>query len=730
MRKGILWAFLLSIPAALWGQQVAPGTEKAVVAVFTESKITIDGELNEPAWQTAEPAKDFIQRAPAEGQPATEWTEVRVLYDKEYLYVGVYCHDSEPGRLVMRDMSRDSPPGDQDAFGVVLDTFHDHRNSYLFSTSPHSGQRDTQFFNEGRDINRNWDGVWHVKARIQEDGWTIEYAIPFRTLRFSREPVQVWGVNFFRVIRRKNESSLWMPVPARYVIFGAQVSRAGHLRGLEGVQPGRNLKVKPFALAGFNQFSGPPQKTEADFDGGLDIKYGVTSGLTLDASLNTDFSQVEVDTQQVNLTRFPLFFPEKREFFLENAGLFQLGETYDFAAADLRRNTEALLFHSRRIGLTRDGAPIPLLAGARLTGRVGAFSLGFMNIQTRSEGPIPANNFTVARLRRNILANSDVGFMFLNRQSRQPRDYNRSFGADVNFLLFDRHFKANAVLAKTETPGRRGQDSLKKTEAQWDDGFLRFLSSYLDIQKNFNPEVGFVRRPGRRIVHNEFGLRLFQRQGSRLVGFIREIFPLVISDYALLPDSQTETKLLRPQLRIEFQDGGAFEVQYAQNFERLSKPFPIHRDFAISIGDYRFNEFTLSYSSDISKAVSGDIKYRQGDFFSGTKRTLEVGGKFRPGYHFSTSVDYQRNAIKLPENPPFATHLVGLRIDYSFNPRMSLNTLIQYNSDTNQISANIRFRLIHHPLSDLYLVYNESRDRFQDRNDRALTLKYTHLLNF
>ena len=259
------------------------------------------------------------------------------------------------------------------------------------------------------------------------------------------------------------------------------------MQGLEGVKPGRNLKVKPFVLVGFNRFPSRGKGTEGDLDGGVDLKYGLTSGLTLDLSVNTDFSQVEADTQQVNLSRFPLFFPEKREFFLENTGIFQVGESYKFSFAGQTRSNDVILFHSRRIGLTQDGQPIPILGGARLTGRAGPYYLGFLNIETRSKNSTPANNFTVARVRRNILSNSDFGFLLLNRQSRQPNDYNRSFGADVNFLLFRRRLKANAVLAKTETPGRQDQDWFRKVEGQWDYGFLRFIGSYMDVQRNFNP---------------------------------------------------------------------------------------------------------------------------------------------------------------------------------------------------------------------------------------------------
>lgn len=724
LRGGIaVLLVLMLVPLVALAAQGASSSKKVVVAVPTDSVINVDGDLTEPAWETAQPATDFVQQNPSDGQPATERTEVRILYDQDNLYLGVWCYDTNFAGPIIRDITRDLDPTVQDSFAVLLDTFNDDRNGFLLQTTPAGGKYDVQFFNEGRDINVNWDGVWRVQARVHREGWTAEFAIPFKTLRFSREQAQLWGINFERNIRRKNELAYWSAIPRRYGVY--QISRAGELHGLEGITPGRNLKVKPFVLGGFEQFYG--QNTDRKMEGGLDLKYGVTSELTMDLTANTDFSQVEVDDVQVNLTRFPLFFPEKREFFLENAGIFQLGETYRLGPP---RNNEVIPFFSRRIGLTERGQPVPILGGARLTGHTGGFYLGLMNIQTRSEASVPANNFTVARVRRDVLTNSDVGVLFLNRQSRLTDDYNRLIGGDVN-LQFFRDLKINGVLARTQSPHLKGDDGLQKIELNYRRDNLRFIGSYLDIQNNFNPEMGFVRRPGRRIIHNEFGtVHRFPRD-SQLGSVIRDILPLVITDYAILSDGTTETKLLRFQLRIEFQDGGAFEGQYKQNFDRLREPFDIRRNGSILIpaGDYRFNESTLWYYSDKSKILSGDIRYSWGGFFSGTWNSTRLIGTFRPSYRFSSSVQYERSNIDLAEGS-FTTDVVSFRLGYSFSPRMFVNALIQYNSEDDQILSNVRFRLIHRPLSDLFLVYRDQRDVGRDRTDRALILKYTQLFNF
>jgi hypothetical protein len=351
-----------------------------------------------------------------------------------------------------------------------------------------------------------------------------------------------------------------------------------------------------------------------------------------------------------------------------------------------------------------------------------------LNIQTRSQGTVPANNFTVARFRRDLLKNSDAGFIFTNRQSGQPNDYNRTFGADVNFYFLQK-FKANVLAAKTQTPGLSGQDWMYKAEGLWDDGFSRALVSYLDLQENFNPEVGYLRRPGRKIAHNEAGLWFKPKWESRFGSLIRDILPEVLSDYSMLPGGITETKNLKPQVTINLQDGSIFGVHGNFNFQRLSKPFFIDNTHSVPPGDYTFDDYVIDYTSNQSRVVSGNAWYQGGDWWNGYKKSIRFGVLFQPGYKLSVSLSYQRHHFDLPDDS-FNTHLAILNINYSFNPKMFLSALIQYNSTINQVSSNIRFRLIHHPLSDLFLVYNDQRDTLNGEVDRSITLKFTHLFNF
>ncbi len=698
----------------LQGQEAGSSGLRIATATPTTEKITLDGVLDEPAWQTAKVDGEFFQQDQREGEMATQQTEVWVLYDRDFLYVAAICHDSDTKKIVTNDISRDFATQNEDYFAVVLDTFNDDRNGYYLATTAVGGQKDSQISNEGRANNVNWDGVWYVESRPHSGGYTVEMAIPFKTLRFSRDRQQVWGVHFYRRMRGRNESTYWSLPPRRYSLTRA-VEYAGELRGIENVEPGRNLQVKPYVAGGVTKLHSRDEGTEHEFDGGVDVKYGVTSGLVLDLTANTDFSHVEADTQQVNLTRFPLFFPEKREFFLENAGIFQFGA--------LERN-EALLFHSRTIGL-EGGEPVPILGGARLSGRAGNTSLGLLNMQTRSEGSSPATNFSVARVSQNILENSNVGALFMNKQSGLPDDSNRAFGVDGNLLFFRTDLRLSALAAKTDTPGLENDDWIGKIEGEYQNNQVQVLSSYVDIGENFNPEMGFVRRRGRRIARNEFGLIFRQSPDTGFGSWVRDIFPGVESEQVFLSDGRTETKTLAFPFTVEFQDGSAFSMTFNQQFERLTEPFELPFGVETPTGDYRFNETNLSFASDQSDPIAGTFAYGRGDFFGGTTRSVLLAARLRKSYRFSGSVDYERVRIEIPDGA-FTTHLMGLRMDYSFNPRMFLNSFIQYNNETNSISSNIRFRLIHRPLSDIYVVYNDIRDRRQRANDRSLTVKYTH----
>ena len=716
---GLICAAVLLSHSLVW-PQTTTDTEKPldrqIIAHHTNDPITVDGILDEPVWKEADIATGFIQREPYQGEPATEKTEIRVLYDDKAIYFGVWAWDREPEKLIINHLEQDFSHRDDDGVSFYIDTFNDDRNSYGFYINPVGAKREMQSVDEGKFQIFEWEDVWDVKTQITDEGWFAEVRIPFKSLRFSKDRVQTWGINFQRRIRRRNEQSFWAPMPRRFTAF--IMSYAGDLQGLEDIPREPNVKVKPFMTSTFRKFEGDDFDTEVDF--GLDLKYSVTTGLTLDGTLNTDFSQVEVDVQQINLTRFNLFFPEKRDFFLENAGIFSFGET------SFRGNSsgELIPFFSRRIGLSEDGEPVPILAGARLTGRSGKYSLGFLNMQTREADSEPANNFTVARVKRDILNQSELGVMFINRQSDVSGDYNRTYGLDANFRFWQ-DFRIVSLLAATQTPGLQKDNLAGRLWLEWRTNIWEARTGYFDIGENFNAEVGFVPRHNIRKIDSSAGWR----PRPRSITWIREFFPNLRNQYIMDHDNRLVTRLTDFRFQTNFQNGGSFQMGQTSRFERLDDSFFIRGQIEVVPGDYNFNRWFAEFRSNPSATLSGNIRYESGDFWDGTSKGTRLGLTFRPHYKFSASAELRWDRLKL-QGGNLTTRLLKTRIDYRFSTKMFLSALIQYNSDRRQVSTNLRFNLIHRPLSDIFLVYNEARSTEQQGPvDKSLAFKYTHMLD-
>ncbi len=728
---GLLFPALAAADGAL--QLQSPDGRRLVGAVEARAPMTIDGALDEEAWRTAQPAGAFVQAEPHEGEPASELTEVRIAYDRDALYIGVVCHDTPPAVLVVNDIRKDFGTGEQDSFELILDTFADRRNGFVFVVNPAGAKSDTQIANEGRDVNTNWDAVWDVATTRSENGWTAEIRIPFKTLRFERGADRIWGVNFSRHIRRKNEVDYWSPVPRVYNLYRA--SMAGTLGGLPDASQGRNLRVKPWIAADVTRgLAG--DDFDRDAHAGLDVKYGVTPSLTLDVTVKPDFAQAEADEQQVNLTQFSLFFPEKREFFLENSGMFYFGDIPRESRLGNARfappEEEMLLFFSRRIGLTDKGEEIPIAAGGRLTGRVGRTGVGLMTIQTQDVPGRAGDNYTVLRGRRDILRNSDVGAIFLSRQSAgASSDRNQVAGVDANFR-FVRALSLNGFLSRSWTPGVDGGEMAGKGSVVWNDNFLHTQYSLLSVGDNFRDDIGFIKRRGIRKHFADFGIR-FRPEWWRKLG-IRELHPH--TRYNIYTD-QSNTKVTHTNhiaMAWFFERGGYLELQWNPRFERITVPFAIRPDQSFAVGSYGWNEYVLELETDHSRKVSGSALITSGGFWSGSQVSTKVGVLFRPSYHLTFDVALQRNDIHLPAPMhDFVTNLVTTRIGYAFNTRTFLDTLVQYNTDLKQLSANIRFDLIHRPLSDLFIVYNEQQltdTPIPINTGRGLIVKYTHMLAF
>jgi len=735
-------ALLAAHPDAA-GQSVSIDYETArldrrLPIVRTTEPIVIDGVLDEPAWESAPIAKDFIQNDPREGQPATYDTDVRVLYDDNAIYFGVFARDDQPDEFTINDLKKDFDTNSSDGFRVIVDTFRDERNGFEFATNPAGAKWDAQSSNEGRENNVSWDGIWDVRTRVTDTGWYAEIWIPFRTLKFSRVDPQTWGINFERKVRRLNENSYWAPLPRIFDL--ERVSLAGALGGMNGIRPGRNIRLKPYALGSSNAVTGAA--TDGNFDAGFDVKYGVTSGLTWDFTVNTDFSQVEADEQQVNLSRFSLFFPEKRDFFLENSGIFYFGGGSSGGGGGgggggrQNRSQDLRLFFSRTIGLSDDGDAVPILGGTRLTGRVGRYSIGVLNVQQRelqgeSAEAVPAANFTALRARLDLLANSDVGVVLLNKEESGPR-FNRVAGVDANFRFGFLTMDGYAV--QTFSPAGEvsadGEQFAARGHANYQSRTWQFRGFYSAIGQNFVDEMGFVPRTG---VNNGllFVGRSFRPAWLSKLG-IRETRPHWQFETFLRRDGDgLESRYQDWHWPLNFEDGGFFEVGVNPNVEVVREEFTVNNalDIKVNPGRYEFNEWFLLWRTNSSARFSFSSRYSTGEFYDGYRRGYEFGPSIRVNERINGSLGLQVNDIELSTGA-FVTKLVAGRFNYNFNTRMFLNALVQYNTDSRQLSSNLRFNIIHRPLSDFFLVYNDRRDERTDETNRALIAKVTYLLAF
>ncbi|HVB38378.1 MAG TPA: DUF5916 domain-containing protein, partial [Vicinamibacterales bacterium] len=685
----------------------APDGRLEVRAVRATTPVVVDGVLDDAVWKQAPVVSHFVESEPHEGRPATETTDVQVAFDARNLYIAAYCHDTDPAGIVLNDVKRDFAPGDQDDFEVILDTFADRRNGYAFITNAGGAKSDEQFSNEGRDINTSWDAVWHVRTRRVADGWIVEMAIPFHSLRFNRARNDLWGINFGRRVRRLNELDFWAPIPRSYDL--TRVSLAGDLVGLTTVHPGRDLKITPYVLGSAVRAVGG---TAFDRTGnaGFDLKYGVTPALTLDATVRPDFAQVEADEQQVNLTQFSQFFPEKRPFFLENAGLFYVGDAgVNNRITAPTPDEDLMLFFSRRVGLSPTGAPIPILGGARLTGWTHGFGVGLMTAQTGSSGSTPGDNYTVLRLRRDLFRNSDVGAIFMSRQATgSSRDFNRVYGVDANLRFFG-NVDWSSYAIRTATPGQTTGQYAWRTSLTRDTDFDDIQTGVMAIGDHFSDDLGYYRRTGDRKWFLAAGIR--PRLAALQHHGILEMHPHVTWSYYTDLSGRMVAKSLRTGYTFFFKNGGYAEVAFTPQFQAIDTPFTIHPGSpAIPAGRYGWDEYQALFNSDPSRPLSVSLTYTTGGLWSGTQRTLAAAATLRASYHFMVSLGLQRTAAHLDVPlTDFVADLWTLTTNYSFTRNMFLGSLIQYFQDQGAFNMNVRFNFIHHPLSNLYVVYNEQR---------------------
>ncbi len=727
-QRNLFISGLLCLPFFATAQNSTLSERPFTQAYALQKEPVIDGEvLNDPVWQSVKSFGDLRQSQPKSGELASEKTAIRIGYTATTFYLSVVCYDANPKGLVISDARRDAPLDNTDAFLFILDTYHDSQNGFVFGTNSAGVEYDAQVDNEGQGnisnnrqqggviggYNLNWDASWTVKAKVGDFGWSAEFAIPLRTLRFATGKDVVWGINFQRNIRKTNEVAYWAPLPIQFDL--KRLSLAGNLRALSLQSPG-NLKLIPYVLGQVaRDFTANPSQTKFKPEIGGDVKYSVTPSITLDLTYNTDFAQVEVDEQQVNLDRFNLFFPEKRPFFLENAGLFSVGSP-----------GEVDLFFSRRIGIGGSGQVVPIIGGLRLSGKAKNTNLGILSMFTDDiEGSkIQKNSFIVARVNQQFGARSSLGGLFVNRKGMGDLsdDHNATFAMDGKLGL-GKKAQLSGFIAKTSTPGVTSGDHAFKFQSQYEWNGWNINAAYSEVGEGFNPEVGFLLREDFR--KPEFLILKKVRMNNKF-GLL-EIRPHTSWRSYWDFQGQLVTSFWHVDNHWAFTNGT--EVHTGINFttEGVYKPFEISKGVTVPIGMYNHKEAQLVFFTNQSKPVYISTRHVIGGFFGGRRYNNSVTVGIRFGDKFNSAFILDRNDINLP-NGNFKTNIIRSRLSYSFTPRLYVQSLVQYNSVVDAWSANFRVGWLQQANTGLFLVLNTTTLK-GDPNNRSFIVKYSRMFD-
>jgi hypothetical protein len=723
-------ALLAAVAGPGVAQVSAPQAERPVgQATALGGAPTIDGDVaGDPAWQAARRIDRFWQIQPNAGEAASQRTEVVVGYTDTALYIGVIAYDDEPLEIISTDSRRDSSLDETDSFRVLIDGLLDRQNGYVFGTNPAGIEFDGQVSREGQNqnisggeggLNLNWDTPWTVRSAVSDIGWSAEMEIPFTSLRFGADEVQTWGFNFERRIRRNNEVAYWAPLSQERNLY--QVSEAGSIENIR-VPRQRNLQLTPYVLAKTRR-GGALVDSESEDEVGFDLKYSITPSLTLDATYNTDFAQVEVDEQQVNLDRFSLFFPEKRAFFLENAGQFTVGNAQ-----------ETELFFSRRIGIA-NGAPVPIDGGVRLSGKIGQrTNVGFLRMSSDAvEGLSSGNDYSVARINQELPNRSSVGGLFVDRSGdgsllgNGPNDENQTYALDGRWGIRDNGL-LQAWVAETSTPGLTGRDDAFSVSGDYNDADWTFGAGYTEVGESFNPEVGFLARSD----YKKFEGRVFRRVRPANLERFFELRPHIVYRGYWDFEGFQETGFLHMDTHWELKSSREFHTGVNLTREGLKEPFDIVPGVTIQPGTYDHEELQLVYVGDLSAPLNFEFRTTIGGRFGGDRVVVEPTIAYRIGDKFSSELVYVHNDFDLPvPNGDFTADLWRLRVSYSFSPRMLLQLLTQYNEQTDLMSSNLRFSWLQSANTGLYFVYNDIDERGfgAPPRGREFVIKYSRIFD-
>ncbi len=753
------WALM---PASGLAQIKAPPTDPAAPAPAlgaeptltrdSEGRVTVrafrldaplrtDGQLDEPIYGVVPPAADFIQQEPLEGEAATEKTEGWIFFDDRNIYVSVRAWDSHPERMVANEMRRDGRQINQgENVSVVFDTFHDGRNAFYFQTNPLGVLRDQEVTEERP--NPDWNTVWEVKTGRFDQGWTFEMVIPFRSLRYAGSGPQVWGFTMRRFVAWKNERSFLTPIPQSSGNRGIyRISLHATLVGLETPDRPIDLEIKPYAISAMTSDLdiADPISNHTTGDIGGDLRYGLTQTLTANLTVNTDFAQVEADEEQINLTRFSQSFPEKREFFLEGRGTYDFGRGSGGGRGGGRGaggggggNPDVpVLFFSRQIGLS-EGEAIPVRVGARVTGKTGPVTVGALNVQTGDApngGALPTN-FSVVRVKHEIMSRSSIGFLATHRTRMLNQDgSNTVLGLDAQFQFLT-DWEINSYYARSDTPEGVGADASYRAQVAYTGDRYGLQLGHLTVGDAFNPEIGFMRREDFRLnsAQVRFSPRLFSSRSIR-----RLVWQTSFNHITDASGDVLESRQAQVTFRAELENTDTWDIQYTRRFEFLDSDFEIAQDVVIPVGEYNFEAVRTTYSLSQQHRLSGRLSAEYGSFFDGDRTAIGYSGRIEMSPRFSLEPSLSQNWVDLVDGD-FTTQLVTVRAILTPSARSALSSLMQYNSRNNAWSSNVRFRWEYSPGSELFVVYSDSRDTslqgFPELKDRTLAVKITRLLRF
>jgi len=732
MKKLFVIINLFLFPIFLFSQKSDLSIRPSLIATILESDPIIDGNvLSDKVWVNISPITKMIQTKPLFSVESSEKTEIRIAFSNSILYLGVVCYDSSPNTLVVSDSRRDANLDDDDSFLFIIDTYNDQQNGFLFGTNSAGMEYDAQIDNEGvgnrtaqrqqggviGGTNLNWDASWIVKTEVGDYGWSAEFAIPLKSLRFSPGENKSWGINFQRNISKSNEIAFWAPLPLGFNFGIKRVSLAGKMNGISLKKPG-NLKFLPYGLTQFTNNT-VDNKISSNIDFGADIKFSVTPSLTLDLTYNTDFAQAEVDKQQVNLDRFNLFYPEKRAFFLENAGQFSVGSP-----------GEIDIFFSRRIGISDNGSVVPILAGGRLSGKVGSTNIGLLSMVTDDieSLDINKNSFYVARVNHNFTnSRSSIGAALVgkselnNSESLGKSDYNNVFAVDGVWGI-GKKAKISGFMSKSSTPGIESNDHAFKFSANYDWNSWNIYAQYSEVGDGFNPEVGYLERASFKKPSYLIFKTIRVAEDRKLL----EYRPHISGRYYFDTKGNIVTTYTHIDTHWVWKSGLEIHTGYNIRKEWVSEGFYIS-NLLINSGEYNNSEAQLVFMTNKTQKLSLSTRSNFGGYFGGSKISNSANLNYRYGDKFISTLSINSNNIKM-ENEKLNVLISGLGLTYSFSPRIFIQSLIQYNNVENLLSVNTRFGLLNDANTGLFVVFNilKDNDKIDNLNSQQVTLKYTH----